>query len=130
MTSGAALAALEWLWLLLVVVGLAVHGHGLWLAYADGRLLRQSGANGRRAIVAAMHVRNHWIRLAVKMVMLVVALVAVATPQPPPDHPNATPILMTGAALAVSLLLLAGSLADARDRQTLIDWYKGDRHGD
>lgn len=122
MASGI-LAGLEWVWVVLAVAGIAVHTRGLWYAYDDQRLLRRSGANGRRAIVAAMHVRNHWTRLAAKVALLIVAALLVTTPEPPRDH-NAVPLVMTVAGVVVCVLLTGSSLADMADREELIYWYK------
>ncbi len=114
---------LELVWSLAALVGL---GFTLWMhrdAMGDRRLLRRSGRNGSRLLVANALIR--WERLrAVKMLLFLAVGLAAMTREDPPQVLTPVVVLYSALALYVPVSNVWGSVRDRQDRARLLGYLE------
>lgn len=110
---------IEVLWTVVAIFGIGASSYVLWDAAGDYKAAKLAGLVGAPAITAKMNLRNEAIRMAVLVIFLLVGLAAMLIPNDPSAFtpPRVTvAIALTSAAC----LLVWGSFADRRDRQTIL----------
>lgn len=103
---------IEQIWLVFALAASFVVVFNLFDAYANLNYLDGTGQNGRRRMLALQHIRSELFRLALCTAKVVVAGIAITTPQPSLE---ASVVGWT----VTSFVILIWSVLDAKTRHTL-----------
>jgi thiosulfate reductase cytochrome b subunit len=110
------------LWTVLVLAGVAANLRTLTDALRRRRRLRESGLNGELAVIAVQAVRGEATTLVVQCLLAGLTAAAWYFPEPLRAEARRYYLACGWTFVACSLLLMADSLLDLRDRRRLFRW--------